>query len=138
MPRPSARTPGPFRSARQLGKINEQRQGLGRPLITPETCPDIADAPPKKTRSDKGRRRPKNSAPGTESPRPRATSPTTIRDTIRDTSLRRGFATAARAAGHDPLEIGRQGGWSDGSRVLTRYMAAVDRVTHSPLIGIGL
>jgi site-specific recombinase XerD len=53
-------------------------------------------------------------------------------------SLRRGFATAARAAGHDPLEIARQGGWSDGSPVLARYMAEVDRVTHSPLIGIGL
>ncbi|MFE2768760.1 tyrosine-type recombinase/integrase [Streptomyces albidoflavus] len=53
-------------------------------------------------------------------------------------SLRRGFATAARAAGHDPLEIGRQGGWADGSRVLARYMADVDRVKNSPLVGIGL
>lgn len=53
-------------------------------------------------------------------------------------SLRRGFATAARAAGHDPLEIARQGGWADGSPTLARYMAAVDRVTKSPLIGIGL
>ncbi|MFR9758185.1 site-specific integrase [Streptomyces sp. TR06-5] len=53
-------------------------------------------------------------------------------------SLRRGFATAARAAGHDPLEIARQGGWADGSRTLARYMAEVDRITNSPLVGIGL
>lgn len=53
-------------------------------------------------------------------------------------SLRRGFATAARAAGHDPLEIARAGGWADGSRVLARYMADVDRVKNSPLVGIGL
>jgi site-specific recombinase XerD len=53
-------------------------------------------------------------------------------------SLRRGFATAARAAGHDPLEIARAGGWADGSRVLARYMDDVDRVKNSPLVGIGL
>ncbi|MFJ4343331.1 site-specific integrase [Streptomyces sp. NPDC088915] len=53
-------------------------------------------------------------------------------------SLRRGFATAARAAGHDPLEIARTGGWADGSRVLARYMEDVDRVKNSPLVGIGL
>ncbi|MBH5131258.1 site-specific integrase [Streptomyces sp. HB-N217] len=53
-------------------------------------------------------------------------------------SLRRGFATAARAAGHDPLEIARAGGWVDGSRVLARYMDEVDRVKNSPLVGIGL
>ncbi|MFI9297558.1 site-specific integrase [Streptomyces gardneri] len=53
-------------------------------------------------------------------------------------SLRRGFATAARAAGHDPLEIARAGGWADGSRVLARYMKDVDRVKNSPLVGIGL
>jgi site-specific recombinase XerD len=53
-------------------------------------------------------------------------------------SLRRGFATAARAAGHDPLEIARQGGWADGSPTLARYMADVDRVQRSPLVGIGL
>lgn len=49
-------------------------------------------------------------------------------------SLRRGFATAARAAGHDPLEIARAG----GSRILARYMDDVDRVKNSPLVGIGL
>lgn len=53
-------------------------------------------------------------------------------------SLRRGFATAARAAGHDPLEIARAGGWADGSRVLALYMDDVDRVKNSPLVGIGL
>ncbi|EMF30501.1 putative integrase/recombinase [Streptomyces gancidicus BKS 13-15] len=47
-------------------------------------------------------------------------------------SLRRGFATAARAAGHDPLEIARAGRWVDGSRVLARYMDDVDRVRSSP------
>ncbi|NYV77397.1 integrase, partial [Streptomyces sp. UH6] len=46
--------------------------------------------------------------------------------------------TAARAAGHDPLEIARAGGWADGSRVLARYLDDVDRVKNSPLIGIGL
>ncbi|MFM9709179.1 site-specific integrase [Streptomyces galilaeus] len=53
-------------------------------------------------------------------------------------SLRRGFATAARAAGHDPLEITRAGGWVDGSHLLARYMNDVDRVKNSPLLGIGL
>ncbi|MFF4874043.1 site-specific integrase [Streptomyces sp. NPDC000961] len=53
-------------------------------------------------------------------------------------SLRRGFATAARAAGHDPLEIARTGGWADGSRVLARYMDDIDRVKNSSLVGIGL
>jgi hypothetical protein len=45
---------------------------------------------------------------------------------------RRGFATTARAAGHDPLEIARAGGWVDGSRVLARYMDDVDHVKNSP------
>jgi site-specific recombinase XerD len=53
-------------------------------------------------------------------------------------SLRRGFATAARRAGHDLVRIGRTGGWADGSRALLGYMEDVDRVTDSPLIGIGL
>lgn len=53
-------------------------------------------------------------------------------------SLRRGFATAARRAGHDQLRIGRTGGWADGSRALAGYMEDVDRVTDSPLVGIGL
>ncbi|MER7810379.1 hypothetical protein [Streptomyces sp900116325] len=53
-------------------------------------------------------------------------------------SLRRGFATAARAVGHDPLEIARAGAWADGSRALNRYFEDVNRVTNSPLVGIGL
>lgn len=53
-------------------------------------------------------------------------------------SLRRGFATAARLAGHDMLRIGRGGGWADGSKALAGYMEDVDRVTGSPLVGIGL
>jgi site-specific recombinase XerD len=53
-------------------------------------------------------------------------------------SLRRGFATAARRAGHDMLRIGRAGGWSDGSRSLAGYIEDADRVTESPLVGIGL
>jgi site-specific recombinase XerD len=53
-------------------------------------------------------------------------------------SLRRGFATAARRAGHDQLRIGRTGGWADGSKALAGYLEDVDRITDSPLIGIGL
>lgn len=53
-------------------------------------------------------------------------------------SLRRGFATAARLAGHDMIRIGRGGGWADGSKALAGYMEDVDRVTGSPLVGIGL
>ncbi|MDH6229324.1 MULTISPECIES: tyrosine-type recombinase/integrase [Streptomyces] len=53
-------------------------------------------------------------------------------------SLRRGFATAACAAGHDPLEIARAGGWADGSRVLARYLDDADRMKNSPLVGIRL
>lgn len=53
-------------------------------------------------------------------------------------SLRRGFATAARRAGSDMLRIGRTGGWADGSRALLGYMEDADRVTDSPLVGIGL
>jgi integrase len=53
-------------------------------------------------------------------------------------SLRRGFATAARRAGHDLVRIGRTGGWKDGSESLLKYLEDVDRVTDSPLVGIGL
>ncbi|MFI7049140.1 tyrosine-type recombinase/integrase [Streptosporangium sandarakinum] len=48
-------------------------------------------------------------------------------------SLRRGFATAARAAGADPLIIARTGGWVDGSQTLWRYFEEVDRWADSPL-----
>ncbi|MFE0420664.1 site-specific integrase [Streptomyces tendae] len=53
-------------------------------------------------------------------------------------SLRREFATADRAAGHDPLGIARASGWVDGPRILARYMDNVGRVRSSPLVGIGL
>jgi site-specific recombinase XerD len=53
-------------------------------------------------------------------------------------SLRRGFATAARNAGHDLLRIGRHGGWADGSRALLGYIEEADRWSDSPLRGIGL
>lgn len=54
-------------------------------------------------------------------------------------SLRRGFATSARAAGADHLAIARQGGWADGSRAVFGYMDEVDRFgKDNPLRGIGL
>lgn len=53
-------------------------------------------------------------------------------------SLRRGFATEARRAGHDQIRIGRHGGWKDGSPTLAGYMEDVDRVTSSALTGVGL
>jgi site-specific recombinase XerD len=53
-------------------------------------------------------------------------------------SLRRGFATEARRAGHDQVRIGRQGGWVDGSRALSGYFEQADRWTDNPLVGIGL
>jgi site-specific recombinase XerD len=53
-------------------------------------------------------------------------------------SLRRGFATAAYAAGSDLLSIARAGGWNDGSRTLAGYVQTIDRVKNSPLKGIGL
>ncbi|GAA1108010.1 tyrosine-type recombinase/integrase [Kitasatospora arboriphila] len=53
-------------------------------------------------------------------------------------SLRRGFATAARLAGHDLVAIADAGGWDRGSKALLRYLDDVDRVARSPLIGIGL
>lgn len=53
-------------------------------------------------------------------------------------SLRRGFATAARRAGHDKIRTARVGGWADDSKALDGYMEDADRVKDSPLIGIGL
>ena len=53
-------------------------------------------------------------------------------------SLRRGFATASRRAGHDLIRIGRHGGWADGSKVLYGYLEDVDRWEENPLIGVGL
>ncbi|MFD8739404.1 tyrosine-type recombinase/integrase [Streptomyces sp. NPDC059618] len=53
-------------------------------------------------------------------------------------SLRRGFATAARKAGHDIVRIGRHGGWADGSRALHGYFADTDRWEDNPVSGTGL
>lgn len=53
-------------------------------------------------------------------------------------SLRRGFATAARKAGHDLVRIGRHGGWADGSRALLGYLEDSDRWTDNPVAGTGL
>lgn len=53
-------------------------------------------------------------------------------------SLRRGFATSARAAGANHLDIARQGGWADGSRAVYGYIEEVDRFKNNPLRGIGL
>ncbi|MFI0827207.1 hypothetical protein ACH4Q7_22440 [Streptomyces roseolus] len=72
--------PAEWWSAAQLADINDQRAALGRPPLTPQNRPAIAPAPPKKTRADKGTKRPKKGAeveaseghaadPGTTSPR---------------------------------------------------------------------
>ncbi|MFE5139265.1 tyrosine-type recombinase/integrase [Streptomyces fagopyri] len=51
-------------------------------------------------------------------------------------SLRRGFATAARKAGHDLVRIGRHGGWADGSRALLGYLEDSDRWEDTPVSGL--
>ncbi len=51
-------------------------------------------------------------------------------------SLRRGFATAARRAGHDLERIGRHGGWADGSRALLGYLEEADRWEQNPVAGL--
>ncbi|MER5917276.1 tyrosine-type recombinase/integrase [Streptomyces sp. NPDC001982] len=54
-------------------------------------------------------------------------------------SLRRGFVTAARNAGADMVDIGRHGGWADGSKALLAYVEEDDGWgENNPLIGIGL
>lgn len=54
-------------------------------------------------------------------------------------SLRRGFVTAARAASKDLVDIGRHGGWADGSKALLAYIEEDDGWgDRNPLIGIGL
>jgi hypothetical protein len=71
--------PADWWSPAQLAELNEQRASLGRPPITPQNRPPLAPAPPKKTRSDKGSKRPKKGEqpegetagnPGTDSPHP--------------------------------------------------------------------
>lgn len=51
-------------------------------------------------------------------------------------SLRAGFATEARKAGHDRKTIARQGGWSPTSRELERYFRDADEWTDNALIGV--
>jgi site-specific recombinase XerD len=51
-------------------------------------------------------------------------------------SLRRGFATASRRAGHTLERIGRHGGWADGSRALLGYMEEGDRWEKNPVTGL--
>lgn len=51
-------------------------------------------------------------------------------------SLRRGFATAARRAGHTLERIGRHGGWADGSKALLGYMEEGDRWERNPVAGL--
>ncbi|MEV7020061.1 tyrosine-type recombinase/integrase [Streptomyces sp. NPDC093991] len=51
-------------------------------------------------------------------------------------SLRRGFATAARRAGHTLERIGRHGGWADGSRALLGYVEEGDRWERNPVAGL--
>jgi site-specific recombinase XerD len=51
-------------------------------------------------------------------------------------SLRRGFATAARKAGHDLVRIGRHGGWADGSRALLAYLEDSDKWEDTPVSGL--
>lgn len=51
-------------------------------------------------------------------------------------SLRRGFATAARRAGAELEEIGRHGGWADGSRALLAYLEDGDRWEKNPVAGL--
>lgn len=67
--------PAEWWSPAQLADINEQRASIGRPVLTAETRPPIAEAPPKKSRADKGKPRPKRQKdqpadPGTTSPHP--------------------------------------------------------------------
>lgn len=50
--------PADFWSAVQLEEINHARRERGRPPITSESRPPLPDAPPKQSRSDKGKERP--------------------------------------------------------------------------------
>ncbi|XUL89727.1 site-specific integrase [Streptomyces galilaeus] len=53
-------------------------------------------------------------------------------------SLRRGFANAARKAGHDVVRVGRHGGWVDGSKALLGYFEDADKWEDNPVAGTGL
>lgn len=51
-------------------------------------------------------------------------------------SLRRGFATAARRAGHPLEHIGSHGGWAKGSKSLLGYIEDGDRWANNPVVGL--
>jgi len=53
-------------------------------------------------------------------------------------SMRRGFATAARLAGHDNITIAKQTGHHPGSPVLLGYMDDADKWTRNALKGCGV
>jgi integrase len=53
-------------------------------------------------------------------------------------SLRSGFATESRRAGHSVEQIADQGGWTRTSAALHRYIRRVDEWANNPLEGIGL
>jgi len=57
----------------------------------------------------------------------------------RSHSLRRGFVTAARKAGADPVHTSRHGGWVDGSKAYQSYIEEDDGLgDDNPLTDIGL
>ena len=49
----------------------------------------------------------------------------------RSHSLRRGFVNSAREAGADIVDIGRHGGWADGSKALIGYIEEADKFSSS-------
>ncbi|MGV9891762.1 integrase [Streptomyces sp. NPDC003395] len=49
----------------------------------------------------------------------------------RSHSLRRGFVNSAREAGADIVDIGRHGGWADGSKALLGYIEEADAFSSS-------
>ncbi|MFE6474583.1 site-specific integrase [Streptomyces rochei] len=49
----------------------------------------------------------------------------------RSHSLRRGFVNSAREAGADIVDIGRHGGWADGSKALIGYIEEADAFSSS-------
>lgn len=51
-------------------------------------------------------------------------------------SVRRGYATEARRAGHDRIRIARGGGWTEDSPVLAGYIEDADRWTDNALKGV--
>ncbi|MET7713695.1 helix-turn-helix domain-containing protein [Streptomyces sp. NPDC005407] len=57
----------PFSWYPDVEQVNAERKGRCKPPLTPESRPDLAPAPPKKCRADKGRKRPrKPKEPATE------------------------------------------------------------------------